>query len=56
MPERIRFTTYTLRYNECAWVRINDDAHSYGPTPGLEGANAALQTLSVDLAMTAAMV
>jgi starch synthase len=31
-----------------------DDAHSYAPTAGLENANAALQTLSVDLAMTAA--
>jgi len=31
-----------------------DDAHSYGPTAGLENANAAIQTLSVDLAMTAA--
>ncbi|MFC0114304.1 glycogen synthase [Kibdelosporangium aridum] len=30
------------------------DAHSHGPAPGLEHANAALQTLSVDLAMTAA--
>jgi alpha-maltose-1-phosphate synthase len=30
------------------------DAFSYNPAPGLEDANAALQTLSVDLAMTAA--
>jgi Prolyl oligopeptidase family len=31
MPKEIRFTTHTLRYNECAWIRINELAKHWEP-------------------------
>ncbi len=33
LPKEIKFTTYTLRYNQCAWLTVTASRKALGPKP-----------------------